>query len=495
MCRLCLITTTELPDAGIDIQHFKAQLMHECMLRSSHEDGGQKDGWGVTDTQNIWRSTDWYFEDTPVWMRGINAQGIMFSHLRKASAGTGRTERDQHPYIFTVGGDQLIAVHNGYFDGTAHTGWSATTPNTDSYRALAELATMLEKKHAARITREIMNEWLSSFTDASHYALMIHWRDEVYLTRGNTRTLHGLPLGNGYLVHTSLPVVKQMRDYVQKLYDLETPEIVAVPINSLIRMRPGSLEVNTYALDIKHLRVQQAVWANSYPKANVTVPDRGSVNTSVVGDDYVIAPSVTTPRPARTSTALVSSVTPPITAPAAFTLKERRTHWSLTSGKLSPLRKSLSTYWAASVLGYVNEKTAEPLTHTFLVYASKAEFDLVEAVLLPRTSEGTFLKPFSPIAMNMINWWNHLVNPGFDQEVHQELFGTRFFWLDTYYTRMKDDVGKYNNSGIVMRAWTSYMLRLFANVLDRQQINKWLDTKVLAAMLDERPTAIALLEG
>lgn len=497
MCRLCAITTTQLVDGGGALIDIKAQLMHECMMRSSHEEGGQKDGWGVTDMLMTWKNTSWYFEDTPTWLNDISTDDIIMSHLRKASAGTGRTVRDNHPYEFDVNGEQLTALHNGFFDGAGWTNWSADTPNTDSYRALNALVGLLQESDNGDITPEMISEWLSVYTDASHYALMIHWRGVLHIMRGNTRTLHALQLGNGYLVHTSLQVLDQMRQYVRVLYGIDTPASVIVPVNTLVKLKPGSILVSSAPLNIRHVPTQsyQTRWdTNVHPKANVIVPasNQGS-DISGADNSIIVAPSVT-PRLARTDAGLEHLMTRPLQPPATFTLRERRRRWSLIAGELSPLRKELSTFWAASALGYVSETTHEPLTHTFRVYATEREFDLIQAIFLPRTVDGGFIKPFAPVAMTMINWWNHLVVPEYDADVHLTLFGTQFFWLNTYYTRMRDDDGKYDNTAVIMRAWIGYMLRTIESRLIAEQITKWLDVKTLSAIVDNRATALTLLK-
>ena len=484
---MCLITAT---DFGVRVpSYFKAQLVHECMLRTLHEDLGQRDGWGVTDTENIWKSPTFYLEDSPTWLPHVNNAGFIMSHLRKASGGTGHTRAENHPYTFSVNGETLIAMHNGFFEGAAWTGWKSNQPSTDSYRALLRLSTMMAEQHVDEITPELIEEWLSAYSDASHYAVVLHWKNQVYALRGKTRFLAALQIGNGYLVHTSYPVLRIMRDYVKHLYDIDTPEPNVITDNTMIRFPLGSLDIQSYALNPVHKR--DTTYSRSgadiyYPKAVVvTVHPNEKRNVGNIvrsNTDYTTAPSVTNNRTVRTQQQPDAETTPSSVATGA-SLKERRRMWSTLAGKFAPLRRELSTMYAASALGYVDDLN-RPQINSFIVKTSMKELELINHVFFPINANGSSTKPFSATSMCMINWWNHIVRDGYDIDVHIELFGAKPFWLDTHYTLIKNDAGNLHDSTVVMPIWTSYMLRLFSS-LNKHQIYTWLDTRILERILAE----------
>jgi len=491
MCRLCLATFT-------DVRIPKAQLVHELMLRTSHDELGQKDGWGVTDTENTWRGSDWYFEDTPIWLRRVNQRKFIISHLRKASGGTGRTRIENHPYHFDVNGETLIAVHNGYFSGTKYV-YNQGTPNTDSYRALSILATMMAERHTDDIDADLINEWLGQFQDDSHYAVMLHWRDHVYALRGKTRTLAALEVGNGYLVHTNIKALAFAKAYLAAVHGIENDR-VPYPIadNKLLRFPLGAGEVVVSDIDPKHVQAQTStvVWSNTAPK---TQTPSTSVSVRNASDDlgesnqrFVIAPPVTTPRPTKP---VVLGVNEPNTE--ELTMKRRRLLWQYLAGKLSPLRSELSAYWAASILGY-EDAYERPSPALFLCRVTLKEFDILSQMLCPTSAEDEtkYIKPFTPVSTYMINWWNHHVKAGYDASAHDALFSVGMFFLDPKFTRMLDPEGNINNPNYVMTKWVPYMLGLIgqlppAVVRSHFDMDKLGESVLLYATKKEEPISIS----
>jgi predicted glutamine amidotransferase len=477
MCRMCLITATNFGEALVP-HDMKAQLVHECMLRVLHEDAGQRDGWGVTDMHTLWSSPQFYLDDAPIWLPKVRHDGYILSHLRKASGGTGRTRNENHPYSFKVGDQTLIAAHNGYFDGTAWTHWSNGQPATDSFRALNDLAMMMEERNTLDIDADLINEWLSKYGEGSHYAVILHWRGDIYALRGKTRTLSALQVGNGYLLNTSHTVLRVMREYLDRLYDIKVSEPQAMTDNTMVQFKLGSTHCVVSQLHPVHTRaVVNAHWQQAVsvsPKTSVVVPEERR-SDDIVPSGYVVAPSVL-PRRARTVTP--DDSTTESSGEAFLSMKQRRELWGQIAGRFSPLRRELSLMWAARSLGYLDD-AGIVMQRSFLANASMKEFELVNKALLSMKEDGTFIKPFSPIAMAMINWWNHVVQDGFDLELHTEIFVSLPFWLDSRYTRLRDQEGRYDNTSYVMPIWTRYMLAQFGQ-LQRSQARRWLNLDVLA---------------
>jgi len=299
MCRLCLLTATNI---GPEV---KKEIAHETLMRASHGDAGQRDGWGVTDGRRITRSVNWYFEDVPTWKHELFGDGFLLGHLRKASAGTRRTVAECHPYTFETNHGPLIAAHNGYFDGGRYTGWSNDMPGTDSYRALNQLALLINEQGVAELKPEIITDWLSTFYDTSHYAVMLLWRDRAYVVRGRTRPLSALRVGNGYLFHTDATVTKFMQDYIRAMYpSIEVGDAVQhVRDDIMISLSLGSPYVDMHVLKIEHTKRQytQTVWETNPKTPAVTTAGNqlvrvGEVNDAATPRIYTVAPSVTKPR-------------------------------------------------------------------------------------------------------------------------------------------------------------------------------------------------------
>lgn len=450
MCRLCLATYTDthLP---------KSELIHECMMRSAHDELGQKDGWGVTDMQSVYRSARWYYEDMPFWKNDVNQRGFILSHLRKASGGTGRSQLENHPYQFDVNGQTLTAVHNGFFGGVTRT-WGQTIPNTDSYHALLNLSNRLAEQH--EITAPLITDWLSQYNDDSHYACILHWRDVAYMFRGSTRTLAIMQVGNGVLVHTNILILDQMREYLHRMYAVDTPAAQIVPVNVLVTIPLASHDLVLNEIHPVHTRayVQQTQWPNRV----ITPPKQLAVGTKNESEedashDVIIAPSVTKPRDHST--------------PAAPRL--RRAAFADIVSKLSPMRRGLAAMWASIILEYEDEKGA-PDVHAFRARATADELDLLDTILFTRTDDDTYEKPFASLAMLMLNWWNHVVKAGCDEYVHQRLFANDVFWLDFTF------IGRVDS----LKPWIVHMLRLIYNEFSDSELERYFDSKRLLREVD-----------
>src|SRR6185369_9219604 len=154
MCRLLGMTFTDP-----DLQPRKAEMLDRLML-VSQTDEGQNDGWGVTDGIAVIKSEKMYSASTPLWRRELDPAEPWLAHVRKASAGMGRTALESHPYEFEVNGVPLFAAHNGMINGTV---WKTGTdiPNTDSYRAFTVLTQIMEGTQQFDLTAALFAEWMT----------------------------------------------------------------------------------------------------------------------------------------------------------------------------------------------------------------------------------------------------------------------------------------------------------------------------------------------
>lgn len=432
MCRLSGVTATTRA-LGIDT----GVLMHEMMLRSSTEEGGQRDGWGIADSKASWRSALWYVESAPHYLPSIDRDEMLIGHVRKRSTGTGTTANENHPYIFTVGDQSLIAAHNGWIDGVDWAEWQQGAPQTDSWRALNDLATILRDENAPDISPDIVNRWLSAYTSASHYAFLIKWNGKMHAIRGKTRTLNVLEIaGQGWLINTSAAVLRTMKEYLRTVEGIDSGDVLYIKDNNMLVFEADTPGYDYYVIEPQHKTKvytnTQSAWTgagnNSWrndPKPAATVVKSDDDG----GREIIIAPSVTTPRKGQ-ATVVTALTALPNSDVAAWRAKE----WSKTAGLLSPLPKELSALWALHSLGFVKN---HQYNVDLLAVASVADLDMFYHMVI-RDDGAKPTKPFTPMSTRMINWWNHCVR-GNHADVHMRLFDSKFFWLDADYVTAPEE--------------------------------------------------------
>lgn len=469
MCRLCAMTSSAAVSAEL-----KLNVMHEIMLRTSRDEGGQNDGWGVTDGRNIWKSPIPYFEDVPTWIHKAETDRFLISHVRRASTNTQRTVLENHPYAFDINGEALIAAHNGWMEAATWKDWRAGSPQTDSWRALNDLANFL--REGEEPSPELFNKWLSMYSTGSHYAFLLLWRNELLAIRGNTRTLHLLPVADGYLLHTSLPALQFANKYLNQMYDLPLSTPLRMLDNTYLKFRYGDPNYESYALDPKHpvaKSVHQGYTWNDPKKveASEVVP----VGEKRGDDEGVYAPSVTSPRVSHRKK-IVDPEQLKDTQPLALlpgtdaALKRKKEKWSQLAGKLSPMRASLSRFWVSHILGFVDDK-GEP-SEELLQKCTITDLEVLEEILFPREKEGT--KIFSDAACIMLNWWNHCVIPTWDVRAHSYLFGTEFFWINPKYIEVD---GKPADPYVASATWIKDVSNSILDDVNSGEfpVSKWFD--------------------
>lgn len=481
MCRLCAATMTRIN--GVDDPLFKPSLVHEMMLRSSSEDGGQNDGWGATDGDHIVRSGYPYIEDAPTWLKTINPSNFIMTHIRKASAQTARTVQENHPYSFDINGERLIAAHNGWIDGTVWTNYHQGMPNTDSWRALHDLSEMMKQDSVEDLSGDLMAEWLSKYNSSSAYAFLFLWKQKLYAVRGDTRPLFVLESGDGYFINTSEKALTACGTYLHLMYGLEMSKPAKLADFSIHTFTLGSLDtpyetfkVTPVVRTYHNSHWNSGTYSGNYQGAAQNVNVRNAENVQGSGTtgiepstalvlpgssgSVVYAPSVTTPRPRRggdtlaLTAAMVKSVSDAVKDPSRD-LRVRRDKWRQVCGFLSPMRSTLTRLWAAQALGYITT-AEEGLTNlkTMMRDCSFQDFALLESVLCTELADGGKTGPFNTTANLMLNWWNRVVRPGYDVEAHIALFGLDFFWLDPKYTTSREA-----NKHLVLARWQEDMTR------------------------------------
>lgn len=429
MCRLCGITASKIVHPDVD-PIVKMDLMHELMLRSVGDEGGQHDGWGVTDGVGVWKSAERYATSAPLWKTRVNTDNFLLSHIRRASVGTGMTVQESHPYVFNIGGHELIGVHNGFIDGAPWgIPWSREQPNTDSWKAYSQLADLLRQDQPEELTADLFNEWLHPYTTASHYAFMMLWRGSLYALRGSTRTLHFAEIGDGFIIHTTQPAVDFARRYLDELYGVTASVTWKMNDNTCIRFKLGETDYTAFDIKPNHVAKYVTPVYSHQPKTEAAKPSENQSGTgdTANGTEVIVAPSVTRPRIKASSPAAP-------TDDATKTLREKRDLWKSIAGSLSPMRANLLRYWLSQVFDIADGNGHA--TKNLLLYCSYKDLQIVEAVLTPIDPEGNKLVPFVQTTRMMLNHWNHIVNPEFDVEAHELLFGSQFFWLDRRWTHI-----------------------------------------------------------
>jgi hypothetical protein len=484
VCRLCLASFTNAPP-GV-----KADIVHEILMRAANGDGGQRDGYGVSDMHGTVHSANWYYECIPTWKKQLDDSAWIMAHLRKASAGTQRTINEAHPYTFKTKFGTLHAAHNGYFAGTKYLNWSSGQPGTDSFRALSDLARLIDQQESNIITADLVNEWLSLYADDSHYAVMLHLGAHSYVLRGKTRPMAALRVGNGYIFHTDYAVLRQMEQYIPAMHDLEVPDrTITLGDNMLVRVSLGRDKVILSELHPQHTKPTYGTttWHTDPKQSAATAVNQNVDDTRRGAGSYIVADTVTPPRPQKglpvpAPTALAALVRSTQNNIRESTLSERRSLWTAIVGKLSPMRRELALLWVSSILGYTAEDEESPLLRNFLQHATVTEFAAVETVLFPINAEGKWTKPFTPIAHMQLNWWNHVVKDGTDAALHIKLLGNNWFWLDPLFVRIRSEDSKEQYAAFL--AWQSYMLQMFSNMTKAEK-HRFLDVEKLQRMVTD----------
>lgn len=232
MCKLLLMTVSNIED--------KNRIAHGLMLRQSTD---QRDAWGISaNLERVWKNSGEYFK-APLqwWKEEQNSNDIIIGHVRSASAATGKTAKEAHPFVFTLrGGERLIAVHNGAFGGTSFIKTETGEPNSDSYSAFKYLVQMLDDEFRTELTADIVTSWLNAFDSSTAFAIMVRIEDRVWVMRNEKRQLFYSQVGDGYIMATDRAALQN-----ELVSLVDEPEIFVVEANRLFSTSLGNMEVSS----------------------------------------------------------------------------------------------------------------------------------------------------------------------------------------------------------------------------------------------------------
>lgn len=266
MCRLLAITASDISSNA------KVDILDRSMLLLRTE--FQKDGWGISDGINVWKSANQYSDgrlNEFDWMNEIDTNRIIIGHLRSASFGTNKTQLENHPFVFDDKNDKnqkchkFIAMHNGKFDGVHIPKWCGE-PVSDSYQAFKKL-TQSPAIHSASISK-----WLSEFEVGSTFAFMILQNNCLYLARDEKCKLYYAPLGNGIITMTSAEILEQVRSYAAIRHKIRIGPIEYVPCGRLYRLEYGNMKFSMRQLTYSFKVVPFTSWYNSTNQVKPAVP-------------------------------------------------------------------------------------------------------------------------------------------------------------------------------------------------------------------------------
>lgn len=372
MCRLTAITGSDPMRL-----HYLDRLLLMAEL-----DGGQNDGFGITDGTFLYKTECKYSETIPGWITLPEFQNAPFilSHVRKASAYTGKGKAESHPYEFTVRGMPFMCAHNGYIYGTGTHRFQSDDPDTDSWRAFNALAALVEQE--GEITPDVIHNWLLPYNESSLIGIMILWNRQLYIFRHN-KPLHYMPFSDGYIIHTSDEVLKRFQRYLLSAHGIPPTEMQEVPENNLMCITENDIHMKPVDVKLKEYNYHKQ--ADIIP-VNTTATQRAS-------------PITTTP--------------PLLVAPLASDPKL----WKTAIQQVNPLRIPLFLYWLKEALGY----DVQGLSIRELAISVDAEnLEFFMAMIGKLTAR----------QRQLINAWNNIIKKGYDIEVHNSLFMKSWFWLD-----------------------------------------------------------------
>lgn len=433
MCRLCGFTFT-----NPELIHNKARWLDRLML-VSQTDENQNDGWGITDGVGLWRSEHMYSACVPKWDKEIDPTKAWMAHIRKASAGTGHTLLEAHPYKFTINGNDLYCAHNGQINGTTYKS-GVEIPNTDSYRAFLLLTQIMETEQRAVLTSDLFSKWMEDFIDTSQLAMLFHHGGHVVALRKD-RPLHCASLGNGYVIHTSKVVLEVFKRYLRDMDDVETGDIVEIPVNNMAVFPAGENTAYKTPVDFK---MRTYTWGGNNQKNAQSPASNTQAIIPIAGDraggaDTINGTTNTGTMDQSQMRFSVSVTRPKVRKDAARSEdtedeSNRLSVWREILDDLAPLRSSLVWLWAAYTFGYpVNEghPSLLPVEELMLWRRMLPRFAPKQDSLKPRA--------FTDRQYQLINQWNHLIKKGKDSVFHNRWLGEHMFWMLPRYLELPND--------------------------------------------------------
>lgn len=438
MCRHFLITATSFPGVTDDpakVKQIKFDVLHQGMMLGFADDN-QDSGWGMSDGERYIKNGGpyWVRQDFD-WWDYLNADRMIQAHVRKASATTAKDGVEAaHPYMFSWGeGDKiqsLFAAHNGFITGTGAPTYIAGVPNTDSYRAFARLAALLDD-NKGKINSDVMEKWLSEYHDDSQYAFTFYLGDELWALRGN-RLLHTVRFGNGYIVHTSKVVLESLGFYVKRMWGIQLGEIHEITPDTLVRFRPGVADLDFFTV--------KPTWKPRYQGNYNNWPAAGAATRHTGVNPTVPAASATGNDVPRSAAGSQPNTTQTPAAPAAAGTQHdfanaTQKAFNTIFANVAPMRGILLKFWIATSLNYITQRGGVDVDRVLKAPMYELQF-FYEAALNGADSANVL----SPRQKLLLNLWNHSINGNRDLDAQEQIFGPDpFFWCPELLRKDIDD--------------------------------------------------------
>jgi hypothetical protein len=249
VCRLFAVTASTS-------QQQRQIIAHSALLQGNADHPAQRDGWGITDGEGVFKGQASYRDYSPkYWMGGLDPDAVWMSHVRNASYGTELSQAAAHPYIF----EHFVGAHNGNFRNS-HAGFSASgiaageVINTDTWRVFY---TLNKKLKDGLILENIIDEHLSQYDDDSAFVLMLLQNKKLHVCRGpKTREMFVGKYGDGLIFHTDIVVLKTLSD-LGEVFGLPVIEdIQELPELTYLQTEYKSNEFDIRTLDYKPVATQ-----------------------------------------------------------------------------------------------------------------------------------------------------------------------------------------------------------------------------------------------
>jgi hypothetical protein len=472
MCRLVAIVGGVPP-------HLRSKVLDRMLIVASADAsqgafGGHTDGTGISDGEYHWKTSKAAPAAGLPWVNALEMARPLVGHVRRKSTGTGATALEAHPYPFVVeatdakGGKKeprmLHVAHNGYFTGVRSRLWASwndpAVPNSDTYWAGHELATLLADRDADELTPALLTEWLSEYNGDSAFALMLYYNGQLTVIRGPGRSLHVLPLGADLttltigqaapvLIATTPEILESTYAYLSafwpKLYPEKLPAIEPIPERHMLQFASDGTLVRSETLSYRLHPVSsfsygtfgQAVHGSREEKkkeAGVAQPHGGNSGATTLGERT--APAATT-----TATAIEAA------AVGETTQKQQRVRKLLRGATahehvvpfmlehltsiLHPMTEPLVRYWAETVVRKSHSTAA--LTGAQTPALTVGELDrfytwlMGEASTIPGYASG-HTKLLLPVQESVIQYWNTTVPEAAHAFAARYLFADEPFW-------------------------------------------------------------------
>lgn len=383
MCRICALTNTDHAPL------FRPMMLDRMMLMGNADRTPQKDGWGVTDGNHVFKAKDAYREYMHAnWMEAFDTRSIWLGHVRHASANTALSDDAAHPYKFP----QFIGVHNGCFQGTWREMPNPTPEgaiNTDTWRAFYLLNKELE---SGKLLPDVVDAWLSRFDEDSAFVVMLIHNQQLHIIRGpKTRELYFGEHGNGLVFHTDQNVLK-IGDDLYKWYSGEGIEnITEFPELHYARLSPGEKWFEELrALD----------WKPAPKKTYVTTyTGAGARDASERQTDgrWVRSTIITQGDPKDV---------------------EKFVAWGKLWQLLYPMRQPLALYYIAEILRQEVQNFQTPDSYRDLLFMD-----------IGHVTDYMKEHPFTDAMRKLLHQWNKIVEVDHEMLVYEAMFGEgKPFW-------------------------------------------------------------------